>query len=56
MSSDEVIARANLDDYLVIPLEKTVVKDAQVYFTNQLAFGPKGNELVFVETPALETE
>lgn len=56
MSLDEVVAAANLDQYLVIPVEAELVQDAQVYFGDQLTFGLKDNELIFVETLALETE
>ncbi|MGD2048040.1 MAG: zinc ribbon domain-containing protein [Chloroflexota bacterium] len=56
MNLDEVIATAGLDRYLVIPVDEIMVEDAQVYFAEQLTFGLKEDELVFVETLALEVE
>ena len=56
MSLEEVVAAADLDQYLLIPVEAELVEDAQVYFGDQLTFGLKDNALIFVETLALEVE
>jgi hypothetical protein len=56
MSLDEVIASASPDTYLVIPLEKELVEDGEVYYANELTFGLKNDELLYVEALALEIE
>ncbi len=56
MNIDQLIAAADLDRYLVIPVEEAMMDDAQVYFAHQLTFGLKGDELIFVEWLALESE
>ncbi len=56
MSLDEVIASANLETYLVVPLEKELVKDGEVYYADELTFGLKNDELLYIEALALEIE
>jgi hypothetical protein len=56
MSLDQIIAATGLGRHLMIPVEKELAQDAQVYFADQLTFGLQGNELVFVETLPLEVE
>ncbi len=56
MSLDEVIASATLETYLVVPLEKELVKDGEVYYADELTFGLKNDELLYVEALALEIE
>lgn len=56
MSLDEVVASAGLETYLVVPLEKELVKDGEVYYADQLTFGLKNDELLYVEALALEIE
>ncbi len=54
LSLDEVIASAGLETYLVVPLEKELVKDGAVYYADELTFGLKNDELLYVEALALE--
>jgi hypothetical protein len=54
MSLDEVVAAADLDQYLVVPLEEEFLERGQVYYTDQLAFGLADGELIYVEALALE--
>jgi hypothetical protein len=56
MSLDQIVAATGLGRHLIIPVEKELMEDAQVYFADQLTFGLKGDELVFVETLPLEME
>lgn len=56
MSLDEVIASAGLETYLVVPLEKELVKDGEVYYADELTFGLKNDELLYIEALALEIE
>ena len=56
MNLDEVISSAKLDTYLVVPLEKELVDGGEVYYADELTFGLKGDELLYVEALALEVE
>lgn len=56
MDLDEVIASAGLETYLVVPLEKELVDGGKVYYADELTFGLKDDELLYVEALALETE
>ena len=56
MNLDEVVAIAGLDKYLQIPVDGELMRDAQVYFGEQLTFGLQADELLFVESLALEVE
>jgi hypothetical protein len=50
MSLDEVVTAAQVNSYLVVPLEKSLLPGGQVYYTAGLAFGLKDNQLLYVET------
>lgn len=54
MNLDEVISSARLDTFLVVPLEKELVDGGEVYYADELTFGLKDNELLYVEALALE--
>lgn len=54
MSLDEVLASAGLDRYLVVPLEKELVDGGEVYYAQELTFGLKNDELLYIEALALE--
>ena len=54
MSLDEVLASAGLNRYLVVPLEKELVDDGEVYYAEELTFGLKNDELLYIEALALE--
>ena len=54
MSLDEVLAVAELDRYMVVPLEKELVDAGEVYYADELTFGLKKGELLYVEALALE--
>jgi hypothetical protein len=54
MSLDEVLASAGLDRYLVVPLEKELVDGGEVYYADELTFGLKNDELLYIEALALE--
>lgn len=56
MSLDEVLASAGLDRYMVVPLEKELVDGGEVYYSEELTFGLKDNELLYLEALALEVE
>jgi hypothetical protein len=51
-----VISSANLEAYVVVPLEQGYVEDGEVYYADELAFGLKNGELRYVEALALEAE
>jgi hypothetical protein len=54
MNLDEVIASAGLDTFLVVPLEKELVDGGEVFYADELTFGLKDDELLYVEALALE--
>ncbi len=54
MSLDEILASAGLERYLVVPLEKELVEGGEVYYADELTFGLKHNELLYIEALALE--
>lgn len=54
MSLEEVLASAGLDRYLVVPLEKELVDGGEVYYAEELTFGLKDNQLLYIEALALE--
>jgi hypothetical protein len=54
MSLNEVLASAGLDRYMVVPLEKELVEGGEVYYADELTFGLKDNELLYIEALALE--
>lgn len=56
MNLDEVIASAELETYLVVPLEKELVEGGEVYYADELTFGLKNDELLYVEALALSVE
>lgn len=56
MSLEEVLASAGLDRYLVVPLEKELVDGGEVYYAEELTFGLKNDELLYIEALALEVE
>lgn len=56
MSLDEVIASGGLETYLVVPLEKELVDSGEVYYADELTFGMKNDELLYIEALALELE
>jgi hypothetical protein len=56
MSLDEMVASAGLQTYLVVPLEKELVDGGEVYYADELTFGLKNDELLYVEALALELE
>jgi len=56
MNLEEVIASAGLETYLVVPLEKELVDGGEVYYADELTFGLKNDELLYVEALALEMD
>jgi len=56
MSLDEVIDTAGLTTYLVVPLEKELVDGGQVYYADELTFGLKNDELLYLESLAVQVE
>lgn len=56
MSLDEMVASTGLGSYLVVPLEKELVDGGEVYYADELTFGLKDGELLYVEALALELE
>jgi hypothetical protein len=56
MSLEQVIDAAGLTTYLVVPLEKELVDGGEVYYADELTFGLKKGELLYLEALALEAE
>jgi hypothetical protein len=56
MSLEEVIASAGLDAFMVVPLEKELVDGGEVFYADELTFGLKDDELLYIEALALEVE
>ncbi len=53
MSLDQVVAAADLDQFLLVPLEKQLVEGGEVYYADRLTFGLRDDELRYVESLAL---
>lgn len=53
MTLEQVLQAAQVTEYLVAPLEKELVPDAESYFADQLAFGLKDGRLLYIEGIAL---
>ncbi len=49
MSRAQVAQSAHIQEWLIIPVENALVRDAEVYYADGLAFGFQNDELVFVE-------
>jgi predicted nucleic acid-binding Zn ribbon protein len=54
MTLNQVLTAAGVEEYLVVPLEDELLKDSEVYYTGQLMFGLKDNQLRYIETVILE--
>ena len=54
MTREQVAQSANLDEWLIIPVENSLVPNAQVYYADWLTFGFQDGKLIFVETFAGE--
>jgi hypothetical protein len=54
MGLNELIASTGLKTYLIVPLEKELVEGGAVYYADELTFGFKDDELLYVEALALE--
>ena len=54
MSRKEIAATLNLEEWLIIPVEKAVVEKAQIYYADQLTFGLQDEELIYVESLTVE--
>lgn len=54
MSLDDLIASTGIEQYLIVPLERELVDGGEVYYADELTFGLKNNELLYVEALALE--
>lgn len=49
MSRAQVAQSAHIQEWLIVPVEKALVQDAEVYYADGLTFGFQNDELVFVE-------
>lgn len=49
MSPAQVAQSADIDEWLIIPVEDALVQNAEVYFADGLTFGFQNGELIFVE-------
>jgi len=56
MSLAEVLASAQIDHYLVVPLEDGLVKGGEIYYADEIMFGLKDGALRYVQVLALEGE
>lgn len=56
MNMEEVLAAAGQDTYLEDPIEKTLLVNADLYFTRGLVFGMSDGELRYLETVPLSQE
>ena len=50
MTLAQVLAAASLDTYLMVPLEKELLPQGEVYYADQLTFGLKDGELRYIES------
>ncbi|MBU7004762.1 MAG: hypothetical protein HXS50_04295 [Theionarchaea archaeon] len=55
MNLEEIIVAAGIEEYLVVPMEPGLVKGGEIIYAEELAFGLRDGELLYVETmPAYE--
>ncbi len=50
ITREQVAASAGLDDWLILPVEKELVPDADLYYAEGLTFGMQNGKLVYIET------
>ncbi len=53
MNLEQLIAAADIDHYVEIPLENGFVDEGVVFYSNGLTFGLKNNALIYIEALAL---
>ena len=56
MSLDDVIAVAEIDTYVEVPLNKELMDEGKLYYAESLSFGLQDNQLVYIEALALIEE
>jgi len=54
MTLEEVVSSAEIERYVVAPMEEALVEDGEVFYADRLAFGLVKGELLYVESIALE--
>lgn len=54
MSLEEVVATTEIDEFLLLPLERELVPGGESYFGDRLAFGLKDDQLLYVEAIGFE--
>jgi hypothetical protein len=54
MSIDNIASAIEMQDYLVVPLEDELVRGGEVYYTDELTFGLRDKQLLYVESLPLE--
>ncbi len=50
ITREQVAASAGLDEWLILPVEKELVPDADLYYAEGLTFGMQNGKLVYIET------
>lgn len=50
ITREQVAASARLDEWLILPVEKELVPDADLYYAEGLTFGLQNGHLVYIET------
>ena len=50
VTREQVAASAGLDEWLILPVEKELVPDADLYYAEGLTFGLQNGRLVYIET------
>ena len=56
MGFEELAAATQQEEFLVVPIEKELVEGGEVYYAEELSFGMKNGELLYVEVLHLVTE
>ena len=54
MDREKIAAIADLDSWVIIPVEDELVFDGDLYYADGLGFGLKNSELVYIEAYSLE--
>ncbi|MGD8456009.1 MAG: hypothetical protein PVF83_06475 [Anaerolineales bacterium] len=54
MTREEIASSLDLEEWLIVPVDKVIVEKAQIYFADQLTFGLQDEELIYVESLAVE--
>lgn len=56
MNREQLAALTGLDEWFILPVEKELMQDAELYYTSGLMFGLQNGELIYVEAVPFEDQ